>query len=323
MHQLGGLGLGRVVVGGGWNRVLLASVLGVCALACSTPDKKRDVTGSSGAGGSAVIAGTGGHSGDAGSAGTSGTGGAGGSGGAGGTAGMTAGSSGGLPPFDAGSEPNRNKVTAGHLCDRLSTIQCASELHCCNNPGRSKDRCKSDMLDVCTRTLAFDAISADPITNFDMAAAEAAFTQFEQLASQCNPSVTAWGLTAGGLRGILKGTRAPGADCTPQTTNAADTAKIGAALASCTNLDTTACLPNTIPLTWSCSPKNGAGGSCVTDVNCNDPLYCDNPQMAIGKCATRKPAGSACTNPNECDALFCKGKMCVASGVQPAYCLLN
>src|SRR5689334_19202380 len=44
--------------------------------------------------------------------------------------------------FDGGTDPDRNRVPAGHVCDRLTTLQCAGEQHCCPT-NRSYDTCKN------------------------------------------------------------------------------------------------------------------------------------------------------------------------------------
>ncbi|HEX7480430.1 MAG TPA: Dickkopf N-terminal cysteine-rich domain-containing protein [Polyangiales bacterium] len=315
----------------GMLRVVSVGVVALWMCGCGgTSDTSRHQTGTGGTAGvggagsgghaGSSVAGSGGHAGQAGTTSNAGTG-----GGAGISVGMAdAGTTAtGKPAFNAGTEPNRNNVAPGDICDRLSEIQCAGEEHCCDNPGRSRADCKTAMLAGCRNTVALDAIASDPITGFDAAYAATSFTQFEQMASMCDPSVASWGTTVNGLRGILKGTRAQGSNCAPPAgTTLKDTAAIGAALASCTNSETTACL-TTNAITWKCSRRNGSGGACITDLNCTDGLYCDNPAMNFGKCAPRKTPGAACGTPNECASLFCKGGKCTDPGVQAAYCLKN
>src|SRR5437773_884632 len=43
--------------------------------------------------------------------------------------------------FDAGTASDRNMVTPGQICDRMSTIQCAGEAACCASAGRSYEQC--------------------------------------------------------------------------------------------------------------------------------------------------------------------------------------
>ena len=270
---------------------------------CSSSDTSRD-------GGSSAGSSAGGTSGGTGAAGTESTAGTSsvagtvattaGTGGVAGT-GDTAGTGGGLPDFDAGSDPARNMVAAAQLCERLTTIQCAGEAHCCNAPGRSVEQCKTEMMDGCVNDAYLDSIAANPITDFDSDAAETAFTQFEMMASLCDPSIAAWGSSVTGLRGILRGTKAPGTSCKPPALQIANPAAAAAALASCTNLDTHACMPTGLATDWTCDPKNGAGGACFTDVNCQDGLYCPNPNADFGAtCAARKAEGASCSLPNEC-----------------------
>ncbi|HEX4352851.1 MAG TPA: Dickkopf N-terminal cysteine-rich domain-containing protein, partial [Polyangiales bacterium] len=110
------------------------------------------------------------------------------------------------------------------------------------------------------------------------------------------------------------------ANCKP-TGMVTDPVVAGAALASCTGITTTACLPKSLLGAWTCAPHNAAGGTCITDNNCNDGLYCNNPQSTIGKCAARLAVGAACSAPNSCASLFCKSDHCVAADQQAAYCL--
>jgi hypothetical protein len=225
-----------------------------------------------------------------------------------------------LPAFDAGNA-SLNMVQAGAVCSRLATLDCAGEAHCCNSPGRTVATCQSDIMTACTQTLYLDTLSQNPITGFDKSAAASAFTVLEQKASQCDISVASWGASVDGLRSIFKGTIAPGKSCKP-TQNLMDKATAGAALASCTGIAATACLPKSVLGDWTCSPKNAAGGSCLTDNNCNDGLYCNLPSTsALGKCAATLPVGSSCTAPSQCTSLFCKNSVCVAADQQAAYCL--
>ncbi|HTU62522.1 MAG TPA: hypothetical protein VMF89_28875, partial [Polyangiales bacterium] len=48
--------------------------------------------------------------------------------------------------FDAGDDPERNKVTAAQLCERLATINCAGEAFCCDAPNRTVEACKQDLI---------------------------------------------------------------------------------------------------------------------------------------------------------------------------------
>jgi hypothetical protein len=224
-----------------------------------------------------------------------------------------------LPPFDAGSDPNRNRVMPGMLCARMAVIDCAGEQHCCNSPGRTVDACRADVMKTCSDGY-LDEIAMDPITGFDQSAATAAFTTLEQKASQCDTTVAAWGASTDGLRGILKGTLAANANCKPSQPTT-DTATLGAALASCTGIATTACLPKSLLGQWTCAPKNASGAGCASDYNCNDGLYCNAPAMMLGKCARRLAVGASCSAPNQCESLYCKGGKCVAADQQVAYCL--
>jgi hypothetical protein len=278
-------------------------------------------------------AGSGGRSGSGGMGETGGSGGAGDSGGSGGDSGESGtgvptggtsgeGGTGGVTMrvFDAGSDPERNAVIAGQLCDRLSTIQCAGEAFCCDNPGRDFNACKEQMQDGCEDSLMFDALAESEKTGFDPGHARAAYEEIERLASECDPSVARFGGSIEGLRGIFKGTVAAGGSCT--TINVTRRDEVAKALASCTEPAANACLPNGV-LLWTCTARAATGGACFTDVNCNDGLYCPNPDFDVAgsTCRDRKPVGEPCTTPNECATLFCKGGQCVDETVQAAYCL--
>jgi hypothetical protein len=269
---------------------LLPLALFATALGCSA----NDTSNSTGAGGAASSSGSGTGSGS----------------------GMSSGSG---DVFDAGSDPGRNNVQAGQVCERLSTIQCAGEAYCCDNPGHTYDECKQAMFSLCANDLHLDAVTLNPVSGFDPARAATAFTQCEALASQCDPSIAAFGASVDGLRGITLGTLDPGANCTPP--NVLDVPQAAAALASCKNAATTACLPGL--LQWTCAPRSMAGGPCFTDINCVDGLFCDNPSLALtgAICKPRQADATPCQTPNQCTSLACKAGACVPPGVQAMYCL--
>jgi hypothetical protein len=179
------------------------------------------------------------------------------------------------------------------------------------------------MLNGCTTQLYLDEIAAQPSTAFDPAAAKAAFTKLEQLAATCDTTVAAWGSSVDGLRGITRGTVAAGESCMPPVEHLTDKAYDAAALTSCLDPSTDACLPGA--LTWTCEPKQDVNGPCFTDANCRDGLYCDNPQLTglSQPCLPRKGVGETCSAGNECQSLFCKHGACVAAEQQAAYCLAN
>lgn len=233
-------------------------------------------------------------------------------------AGSTPGTGGGAPVFDAGTDPNRNKVQAGNVCDRLATIQCAGEAYCCTSPGRTFDQCKTAQSDGCA-SVYLDDITLNPVAGYDAAKAEAAFTEFERLASLCDPGVAAWASQTSGLRGIVAGTLNAGANCTPPSI--INQAEAAGYLAGCTNPDTTAC-SGPVTAIWTCAARAGAGSACFTDVNCLDGIYCDKPSLfQNGTCRARKAIGTACGGANECLSLMCKGGVCVVADQQAAYCL--
>jgi hypothetical protein len=307
-----------------WVSLVWVSVL--CSACPPTDDGGRGGTG--GTGGVQFQTGGTGGAGTGGAGGVGATGGMAGISGEGGMAGNPEGGTGGAKVFDAGSDPLRNDLDPGELCARLSDIQCAGEAFCCDNPGRDQATCKATMFQGCMQELFLDTIASNPAAGFDKPAAVAAFTEYERLASICDPNVAQWGASTGGLRGIMKGSVAPEGDCAPAgydpLQNPTPPSKMDAAiaLASCNTIESSACLPGA--LTWECKPRVGAGPKCFTDVNCQDGLFCDNPDLTpiSHDCVPRKQGGAGCEQPNECASLACRGGLCAAVGdVQAAYCL--
>jgi hypothetical protein len=238
-----------------------------------------------------------------------------------GGAGVGAGGMGGTLPFDAGTDPNRNAVMPGMICDRLATIQCAGEAHCCNAPGRDAAACKQQLMSECTSMAMADDVASNPSTSFDAEQARVVFTEIERLASTCDPTIAAFGESFDGLRSMFHGTVGADDSCRPE--NPLDMGMAGAALASCTGHETQACLPGLV--NWTCTAHAAEGGKCFSDVNCNAGLFCDNPSYSLrgSTCMARKAEGEECELPNECSSLFCKGGQCVAADAQVAYCLMQ
>ncbi|MDH5672009.1 MAG: hypothetical protein OEZ06_07645 [Myxococcales bacterium] len=228
--------------------------------------------------------------------------------------------------FDPGTDPVRNNVQAGQVCARLAQIQCAGEAYCCDNPGRDRATCETVMADGCVNELFLDSVTASPVTGFDAGAASVAFTELERMASECDPGIAAFGGSASGLMGMFTGTIEAGGNCEPDggPLGLPSEPAAAAALASCTDIQSQACLPRLT--SWSCEPRGQAGTKCFSDLNCVDGLYCPNPTFAVttnATCTPRRPVGQACSTPNECESLFCKGGACVAADAQAAYCLAN
>ena len=224
--------------------------------------------------------------------------------------------------FDAGSDPDRNKISAAQICERLSTINCAGEAYCCDSPNRTVEACKQDLLDTCSSMLMLDRIAMQESSGFDEEAAEKAFSELEERASKCDPSVAQWGGSQDGLRGLLRGSIEPEQSCMPAAT--LDPVQVAAALVACAQPETYACMYASVLDPWTCEPRSAEGGACVTDNNCVDGLYCvvKTPGIA-GTCMPRKAPGESCVNPTECASLFCKKSVCVETSQQAAYCLIN
>lgn len=240
--------------------------------------------------------------------------------GAGGSGGSM--TSGGGEPFDAGSASDRNMVTAGEICDRLATIQCAGEQHCCSNPGRTFEDCQSKASKSCKNNLHLDEVAQDPVSGFDEVAASEAFEELEQRAADCDPGVAEWAVSAAGFVAAFKGTVAEGGSCTPAggvaSLSPGDPAQL-AALASCADSSNVVCLPSLG--VWSCTRRAMVGGVCVFDGNCQDGLYCADSGFVMDSCAERLPVGAKCSSANECGSFICKGGKCAGPTAENAYCL--
>ena len=235
-----------------------------------------------------------------------------GSGGAGGAgAGAGAGGAGGVSSVV-------EDVPAGMVCAPLSDLQCQAEAACCTSPGRSVDACKVAMANKCAG-LYLDQASMSPLSGYVPSATGLAMAEFQRRAATCDPTIVTWGASVSGLRGIFPGTLSQGADCTPK--NLLDAADAAAHLLACQSPADTACLPG--GLVWKCTTRAGVGGACFSDTNCQNGLYCDNPQTALvgATCKAAKAVGASCTTGSQCESLVCKGSTCVAADAQSVYCL--
>jgi hypothetical protein len=243
--------------------------------------------------------------------------------GTGGTSSGTGGSGGDPGPriFDAGSDPNRNRVQAGAVCDRLAIIQCAGERYCCDDPGRSFEQCHLAQVSACRDEAHLDQITLNSITGYSVSHAETAFSEFERRASECDPSIAEWAASTGGMRSITQGTRSIGSDCSLSVFGSE--AANGAQLVSCANPAQAACLVESSLYAASCVMRGQAGTKCFTDLNCVDGFFCNNPNLATSgdTCQTRKSNGASCSAQNECQSLTCRGGTCMEPTVQTAYCL--
>jgi hypothetical protein len=225
------------------------------------------------------------------------------------------------PQFDAGSDPNRNHVTPGKVCARLAAIQCAGEAVCCHDPGRDVATCSDAQEQRCKSDLLLDDVSAADNVGFDPETASTAFTELEQRASVCDPSVPAWAASPEGFLGSLTGTLVKGESCEPDGGLTASPAELTSALLSCQLATGVACLPSKDA--WTCEPRVGPGGRCFIDLNCADGLFCDNPMSSFdGMCKERKAEGESCRGATECISFVCTDQKCSAENdVQAAYCL--
>lgn len=232
------------------------------------------------------------------------------------------GGGGGASGMGGGGDGASNDVGPEDICERIAAILCQAEADCCDSPSGTVAQCTSEYVGDCN---SLEEIAADPRVGYNRAAMKTALDELQQRASACETTVADWALSPEGFYSSFAGTVAAGAACLPQggaETN--DTADLGAALASCSSLETTACLPTATD--WTCAPRAAAGGTCFTvhDLNCQDGLYCDAEGAAdlfSGTCTARKAGGQSCMGDNECLSLICDSGTCAADDdVQAIYC---
>jgi hypothetical protein len=220
------------------------------------------------------------------------------------------------PNVDAGSD----EYGPGTLCARYASLQCRAEQQCCPNHARSPDTCESAVHASCDESVYLDQVAANPSAGFDRDAAEQLFNLLDQKLHDCDPDAVRWSAGPQGLRNIFKGTIAKDQSCKPAQSLNADRPTLAAALLSCRDPDTTACLPLSLLGDWRCSDKR-SDGNCLTDDNCQDAAYCSNPeQNPFGTCQARLATGESCSDAAQCDSRVCSQGACVEPDVQLAYC---
>jgi hypothetical protein len=218
--------------------------------------------------------------------------------------------------FDAGDDPLRNRVPAGQVCDRFTTIQCAAERYCCPRTDRSFDACKQGMQPSCHQF--FDVWTLEPEVAYDIDRAQVAFDEFEKRASVCDLTIVPWAISNAGFRAVARGTVEPGGTCVPLDAGPVTLQLIGR-LAWCSMPESFACMaqPTNIAI---CAPRGAAGDPCFTDANCLDDYFCDPGQRA---CAPRGPDGSPCSSLLFCQSMNCdpNKNLCVPATLESVYCL--
>jgi len=217
-------------------------------------------------------------------------------------------------PLEADMQPHA-------LCERLARLQCEAEQRCCEAPGRDLETCQTIYRDECEQSVHLDQVAANSRSGFDKSAAEETFARLERELEACSPDIARWSASRLGLRSIFKGTAAEGESCKPEQFLSLDRALQAAALVSCRDPETTACLPISLLGEWTCVPKSAVSANCLTDDNCEEDAFCSNPQQdPLGRCELRAPEGSVCADAAQCATLFCRSGECVRPSVQEAYC---
>lgn len=207
------------------------------------------------------------------------------------------------------------------LCVQLAGLQCGAEQRCCENPGRDLETCQKAVSDACAQNLFLDDIAAIPSAGFDMQLASAVFLEFAQRLSECDVDVSRWNVGPTGIRSIFRGTIEEGQSCKPAQVLTSSKSTQAAALLSCRDPETTACLPQSLLGDWTCTLKGTTGASCLTDDNCQEDTYCSNPEQSpLGQCQPRSPDGTACTGSTQCTSLTCVSGTCQSPDVDAAYC---
>jgi hypothetical protein len=196
---------------------------------------------------------------------------------------------------------------------------CAAVRSCC--PGAPVlDMCETQMAELCRSSAYLDLISQNPVLDYDIDRAEAAFSEYEKRASACDPEIVIWAFSDRGFRGVARGTVPPGGVCSPPP------GQVGfdniAFMGSCSEPEFNACLGSPAVSEWTCAARAGAGGRCMTDLNGVDGFYC-NGQSPTSVCAPRKPLGAPCSQLLECQSLRCDSNgRCMSPTVATVYCQL-
>jgi hypothetical protein len=207
------------------------------------------------------------------------------------------------------------------LCKRWAELQCRAQEQCCDDAERTLSDCPVNLAQQCQAQLGLDTIAKNTVSGFDADAADSAFQQQEELGGHCDLDILNWSLSATGLRGMFKGTLAPGQSCKP-TQNLADTGTQLAAVVSCDAAAGVACLPESLLGAWTCTAKQGTGAKCLSDENCDEGTFCSNPASApLGTCTARLQLGAACTDASQCESLHCRAGQCSELDQNGAYCL--
>jgi hypothetical protein len=223
-----------------------------------------------------------------------------------------------LSPSDLmdGSEP-LPPLSAREFCDQLAEAYCLAHENCCD-PDETLDlaSCLDSTRLICDGVVI---IASDPRTAYNGATARELLEESERLFEACDPSVLPLLLGAEGLTGTLDGTVPSGSACS--TRDAPELAEFF----SCQ--DNRACV-RVGASRWNCLARVPEGGTCRTDSDCEDGLFCDSGWLGIldGSCVAQRAEGADCSRANECASYQCAGEdesVCQPLTVDAVYCVLG
>lgn len=215
-----------------------------------------------------------------------------------------------LSPDDLMGEP----LSAREFCDELAASYCEAHADCCAPEDTVDDAaCRNTAQIICNELVN---IASDVRTAYDGERAKQVLAESDSYFASCDPEILPYLLSSAGLVSTLEGTVAPGNACS--TSSTPDLAEFF----SCE--DDRACV-RVASSQWSCLAKVPEGGSCRTDSDCEEGLYCDSGWLGIvdGSCLAQLPVDAACSRAQQCESSLCTDSVCQALTVETVYCVLS
>jgi hypothetical protein len=213
---------------------------------------------------------------------------------------------------DVGGQP-LTSVAASDFCTTMTKLLCAAETACCKDDAHryaDEASCLTGESSDCIQNVQPAAM--DPRTGYSPTAAAQALNNLKSKLKSCDLSIGEWFVAQDGLISIYQGTVTSGGSCTPKDMNDK------AAVLSCSG--GSVCRITPFPLSGQCGAEQGAGGACVTELECQDGLRCNPPQSLGGQCKARLPDDSGCTSNPDCESLLCQNQVCVPRSADTVYC---